>query len=68
MRDAVRNKERWKRRRTPTQDPSTDLRGKLRDVVVADGLDGRELGPHAAEGALVLQAPPMLVERRVVQA
>ena len=25
MRDAVMNKERWKRRRTPTQDPSTDL-------------------------------------------
>ena len=25
MRGAVRNKERWKRRRTPTQDPSTDL-------------------------------------------
>ena len=24
MRDAVRNKERWKRRHTPTQDPSTD--------------------------------------------
>ena len=25
MREAVRNKERWRRRRTPTQDPSTDL-------------------------------------------
>ena len=25
MRDAVRNKERWRRRRTPTQDPSTSL-------------------------------------------
>ena len=25
MRYAVRDKERWKRRRTPTQDPSTDL-------------------------------------------
>ena len=25
MRDAGRNKERWKRRRSPTQDPSTDL-------------------------------------------
>ena len=25
MRDAVRNKEKWKRRRTPTQYPSTDL-------------------------------------------
>ena len=24
MRDAVRSKERWKRRYTPTQDPSTD--------------------------------------------
>ena len=31
MRDAFRNtsKERWKRRRTPTQDPSTDLRRRL---------------------------------------
>ena len=27
MRDAVRNKERWKRCRTPTQDPSTNFRG-----------------------------------------
>ena len=26
MRDAARDKERWKGRRTPTQDPSTDLR------------------------------------------
>ena len=30
MRDAVRNKKGWKRRRTPTQDPSTDLRGHRR--------------------------------------
>ena len=28
MRDAVRNRERWKRSRTPTQYPSTDLPGK----------------------------------------
>ena len=28
-RDAARNKERWKRRRTPTQDPGTDLRPAL---------------------------------------
>ena len=27
MRGAVRNKERWKRRRAPAQDPSTDLAG-----------------------------------------
>ena len=27
MRDAVRNRERWKRRRTPTQDPSTYREG-----------------------------------------
>ena len=26
-RDAVRNKIGWERRRTPTQDPGTDLRG-----------------------------------------
>ena len=25
MQDAVRNKEMWKRRRTPTQDPSTEV-------------------------------------------
>ena len=30
MRDAVRNKDRWKRRRAPTQDPSTDMRWLLR--------------------------------------
>ena len=31
MRDAVRNKERLERRRTPTQDPSTDLSGSPPD-------------------------------------
>ena len=30
MRGAVRNKKRWKGRRTPTQDPSTDIRLRTR--------------------------------------
>ena len=34
MRDTVRNKERCKRRRTPTQDPSTDLTA---DAQLLDG-------------------------------
>ena len=34
MRDAVKNKESWKRRRTPTQDPST-YRGKFQRGVAA---------------------------------
>ena len=32
MRDAVGNKERWVRRRTPTQDPSTNSWGENADV------------------------------------
>ena len=34
MRDAVRNKERRKRRRTPTQDPSTDLAHSQRECAM----------------------------------
>ena len=34
MRDAVINKERWERRRTPTQDPSTDVAAQSRSQEV----------------------------------
>ena len=37
MRDAVRNKGRWKRRRSSTQDPSTDLRQDAIDAVLRQG-------------------------------
>ena len=39
MRDAVRNKERWERRRTPTQDPSTDLADESVSVCAARTLN-----------------------------
>ena len=43
MRDAVRNKERWKTRRTPTQDPSTDVHPRRPQ--------GRGAAPRAAARA-----------------
>ena len=39
MRDAARNKERWNRRRTPTQDPSTHLHGSGVETPWAQRLD-----------------------------
>ena len=75
MRDAVRNKKRWKRRRTPTQDPST-YRGT--PVVVVQGVDpevrvheevavevGRRGGPRlrAADGSAVLNADSVCFSR-----
>ena len=36
-RDAVRNTERWKGRRTPTQDPSANLTSKLLLLLLLDG-------------------------------
>ena len=47
MRDAVRNKERWKRRRAPTQDPSTDLH-KARDGTLAEGVAPARVRPGEA--------------------
>ena len=42
MRDAVRNKERWKRRRTPTQYPSTYRRDEECEAADPDGEDQDE--------------------------
>ena len=61
MRDAVRNTERWKRRRAPTQDPSTyrvlldrDLRADQPRELEAAGLDAvLALEPHAEGAAAV---------------
>ena len=50
IRYAVRNKERWKRSRTPTQDPSTDLRLLLL----------LEEAPEGGHAQLTERAPPQL--------
>ena len=52
MRDAAGNKQSWKWRRTPTQDPSTDL-------VLLLSLAGPEDRRRAEQGALMTR-PPLL--------
>ena len=48
MRGAGRNKERWRRRRTPTQDPSTDLVCEVLDLVAV----AEQLGVECRQIAL----------------
>ena len=61
MRDAVRNEERWKRRRTPTQDPSTDLLHALLAPEVA-----HERAPRHAKAAVVHVTRRFQLARRLL--
>ena len=56
MRGAARDKGWWKRRRTPTQDPSTDLRSQPLEFVAFVGAD--ELLVFAQDTALNIDATP----------